>query len=400
MVKTKKIPKDPNAPKMPNRPFIFFSMEVNKEVKEELSKEPSVLGGEANFQLQGKIATVEIAKACGIKWNALSETEKEKYNVLYKEDTKRYQEEMKSYTPSAEYLEKVEKAKLENSRNTNNNPDLSTAKVPHMVRAYFDYLTTTWFRVAASNRRLNPQQVQEEIWRRWSRGESGGGGASCNDWDENRNLKKPPRKRMRPPPASSKSSTPTPPLKPAFQYFLEQMKGELRKHLPDLPDSEVVKHVSAKWKVMTDVEKEPFFVLEKEGKEKHEDQLKKAKLEDESKDVTIKGETAVLSSFDQTNDGIWGGGKDVDAQKIENSKRKSFLKENDVLDVQTSTHSAENVHMHCQEDGSNVNAAVQKGKDDDDESNMKAENTSSSSSDSSEDDSESTTSDSESDSAK
>ena len=115
----------------------------------------------------------------------------------------------------------------------------------------------------------------------------------------NRNPKKIPRKRMRPPPTSSKSSNPPP--KPAFQYFLEQMKGELRKHLPDLPDSEAAKHVSAKWKVMTDVEKEPFFVLEREEKKMYEDQIKKAKLEDESKDVAIKGETVAPIFFQVIN---------------------------------------------------------------------------------------------------
>merc|ERR1719206_1001345 len=198
---------------------------------------------------------------------------------------------------------------------------------------------------------------------------------------------------MRPPPTSS---NPTP--KPAFQYFLEQMKGELRKHLPDLPDSEAVKHVSAKWNVMTDVEKEPFFVLEREEKKMYEEQIKKAKLEDESKDVAIKGETVALSSLEQTNENIGEGGKDVDEQKIENAKRKSFFKKNDVLDVQSSTNSAENSYIHGQEDDTNVAAAVQKGKDnDDDRSDRKVQNTSSSRSDSSEDDSESTTSDSESD---
>merc|ERR1719206_1381263 len=199
---------------------------------------------------------------------------------------------------------------------------------------------------------------------------------------------------MRPPPTSS---NPTP--KPAFQYFLEQMKGELRKHLPDLPDSEAAKHVSAKWKVMTDVEKEPFFVLEREEKKMYEEQIKKAKLEDESKDVAIKGETVALSSLEQTNENIGEGGKDVDEQKIENAKRKSFFKKNDVLDVQSSTNSAGNSCIHGQEDDTNVAAVVQKGKDDDDRSDRKVQNTSSSSSDSSEDDSESTTSDSESDSA-
>jgi len=396
MGNNKKLPKDPNAPKMPKRPFIYFSMEVGKDVREELSKDPSFLGHEVNFQQQGKIA-----KACGIRWNALSESEKEKYNMMYKEDTKRYQEEMESYTPSQEYVEKVKRAKLRNRESAVNNPNTDITKVPHMVKAYFEYLTITWPRVAAANTRLNPQQVQEEVWRRWSHGEAGG---RDKRWDENRNLQKNPKKRkMNDNKSTSHGSTATQP-KQAFQCFLEQMKGELRKHLPDLPYSEVVKHVSAKWTDMSQVEKEPFFALEKEEKEKSEaseDHMKNCKKEIEDKDSDIKEDFVGLSTAEH-NKKNRGDDKDgaVDAQ---NSERQSFLKEGAEADEESSTSLVDDDFQI--EDGSNV--PVQKDGEEETSKNeverahgvnLLPPSSSSCSDDSSDDDSDTTSSESESDS--
>jgi len=374
MVKIKKLPKDPKAPKLPRSSFIYYCMETGKDVRDELSKDPSLLGSDTEFQLQGKIS-----KACGIRWHALSASEKEKYDNLYKEDIKRYQEELKSYTPSVEYLEKVNKAKLENSRSVANNPDSNIAKIPHVVRAYFDFLTSTWPKIAASNLRLNPQQVQEEVWRRWNGGETGCGDASCNNWDENRNAVIKPRKRKMSTTSSEHSNPQTSP-RPAFQCYLEQMKEEVRRQLPDLPYSEMVKHVSAKWKIMTDNQKEPFFVREREEKEKYEGLLKKAESEVDIKDPSEIEDSVALSSADQNNEIIREGVDDDNcaaAQKTENVIIKSFLMTDDA------------------EDGNNFDVTDLKDKDD---SMSKASSSSSSSDDSSGDDSDSTSSDSESDS--
>ena len=380
MVKIKKLPKDPKAPKLPRTPFIYYCMEAGKDVRDELSKDPSLLGSDTKFQLQGKIS-----KACGIRWHALSASEKEKYDNLYKEDIKRYQEELKFYTPSAEYLDKVNKAKLENSRSVANNPDSNIAKIPHVVRAYFDFLTTTWPKIAASNLRLNPQQVQEEVWRRWNRGETGCGDSSSNNWDENRNVViKPIKRKMST--TSSEHSTSQPSPRPAFQCYLEQMKEEVRKQLPDLPYSEVVKHVSAKWKIMTDKQKEPYFVMEREEKEKNGGLLKRAKSEVEIKDPSVM-EDSVASYSAEKNNKIFREDVEDDnraaAKKMENEKIENVLMTDDA------------------EEGNNVDVTDQKEKDDR-RSQIKVENTSSSSSsdDSSGDDSDSTSSDSESDSDK
>jgi len=389
MVKNKKLPKDPSAPKMPKRPFIYFSMEVSKDVREELSKDPTFMGNEVNFQQQGKIA-----KACGEKWKALSEIEKEKYQKMYKEDIKRYQEEMRSYTPSPEYLEKVERARLKNSVASNHDKDF--AKVPYMVRAYFEYLTSTWSRIAASNPRLNPREVQEEVWRRWSRGESRSGGAHCKEWDENRNLQKNPRKRIRKRSFSSESTALNPPRQ-AFQCYLEQMTVELRKCLPDMSYSEAVKHASAKWKDMSSIEKEPFFVKESAEKKNNEDHIKHVKIEGEGEEPNLKENSVVCTPSVPNNEKI---SEDVESQKIENVKSISVE-----LDVESSASFVdEDFQIHSQEECRNDAVAVQKDKDGE-RSKIKIENarvdmipsSSSSSSDDSSDDSYDESSDDDSD---
>jgi len=392
MVKIKKLPKDPRAPKMPKSPFIYFSMEVSKDVRDELSRDPSLMGKEVNFQQQSKIN-----KACGKKWKALSESEKEKYQIMYKEDIKRYEKEMRSYTPSPEHVEKVERAKFLNSRSVVNNLDTDIAKVPHMVRAYFDYLTNTWSRVSVANPRLNPRQVQDEVWMRWSRGESSSGGACCNDWDENRNLQKTTRKRIRKESTSLKSNALKSPRQ-AFQCFLEQMNVELRKLVPNMPYSEIVEHASAKWKNMSLVQKEPFFVLEKEEKGNYEDHSKQSKLECE-KEPSLKEESVVLSRAVRNNENKSGDVAD-DVQKNENAKSKSFLMKNVEQDVGSSTSLVDDdSQIHSQEECSFV--AVQKDEAENTQGvNMLPSSSSSSSDDSSDDsdaDSDTTNNDSRSD---
>jgi len=247
----KKYPKDPNAPKKPTRPFIYYMIDVAKNVKEELS-----------MNAPQENVRMEVSKECGRRWSAMTTDEKEKYHEKFREDAKRYQEDLKTYKPSDEYLEKARLAKLHNISVTSS-PSSNMARVPHMVRSYFDYLASSWSTVAASLPRLEPDQVQEEVWRRWCEGEPGG-----NAWDENQNvvkkqLKKRIRKRVKKDPTNVKAP------RTAFQCFLETMKDELRKHLPDMSYTDMVKHVSAKWKVMSAEQKEPFHELERKEKEEH-----------------------------------------------------------------------------------------------------------------------------------
>jgi len=268
MGKLKKLPKDPNAPKKPTRPYIYFLLEVRKEVSEEMNKNHDEV-----------VTHHEISKECARRWSTLPAEKKEKFHEKFREDQKRFREAMKSYTPSPDFLEKVRLAKLNNSSGrkafvTNPGHDPNIVKVPHMIRAYFDYMASTWSSVAASHPRYSPGQVQDEIWRRWSQGGNGNGGVGSSIFDENHNIeKKQPKKRTRKRTAL-KNPLPRPPRQ-AFDCYLETLTEEVRKLRPDLSDSEMHKLVSAKWKDMTDVQKFPFFEVERKEKQRYEVQMKK-----------------------------------------------------------------------------------------------------------------------------
>jgi len=251
----KKYPRDPNAPKKPTRPFLYFMMDVAKTVKEELDL---TMGDGLNIRS-------EVSKECGRRWSIMTTEEKEKYHEKFKEDSKRYQEAVKDYKPSPEFVEKARLAKLHNTSVTN--PERNISSVPHMVRSYFDYLASSWSKVAASLPHLEPDQVQEEVWRRWSEGEPGG-----SSMDMNQNLvKKPTKKRIRKKVVKDPANANEPKApRQAFQIFLATMKEELEKQLPDMSYADMLKHVSAKWKVMTHEQKTPFLEFERSEKDKYE----------------------------------------------------------------------------------------------------------------------------------
>merc|ERR1712096_55280 len=241
---------DPNAPKRPTRPFIHYMKDVAQSVKEEM---PSSTADGLNTR-------PSVPKECARRWAAMASQDKEKYQELFREDSKRYEIAMKNYKPSAVFVEQKRLAKLHNS--SVKEPDIST--VPQMFRSYFDYVATTWAGVAASLPRLEPDQVQGEIWRRWCEGEP----RESVDWDKNQNVvagKK--RKRIR----KTKIVEDTPRVpRMAFQLFQNNLKEELKKQLPDLSYNDMVKSLAAKWKMLTEEQKKPFFDLEREERTKYE----------------------------------------------------------------------------------------------------------------------------------
>jgi len=294
----RKVPKDPDAPKKPTRPFIYFMMSVGRELRKEMCKNPDY-------------SKAEVHRECGRRWSALPEEEKEKYQEMFRKDTTRYQEAMKSYTPSAEYLEKVRLAKQhKTTASITIDQNRKFGSVPYMTKAYFEYMANTWASVAAAHPRLDPGQVQEEVWRRWSQGEpeDGDGCSGASAWDENKNFRKKPRKKRIRKRINVKKNDPEPP-RTAYQCFLDTMKGELRKHLPDMSYNDLQKHVAAKWKVMTDVEKEPFFELEKKEKEKYEIQSQKKQIVVECKEEGMEEN----SSYVEVNTEV----REVDGQLME-----------------------------------------------------------------------------------
>eukprot|EP00092_Neocalanus_flemingeri_P037491 GFUD01040823.1.p1 GENE.GFUD01040823.1~~GFUD01040823.1.p1 ORF type:complete len:293 (+),score=105.92 GFUD01040823.1:44-922(+) len=266
----KRFPKDPDAPKKPTRPFLFYMKEVAKSVKVEMTSTVGTGSG--------------VPRECARRWAAMGSEEKEKYHEMFREDDKRYQMALKDYKPSAEYMEKKRLAKL---HNTSVNDECS-ATVPQMVKSYFDFVAGSWAGVTESLPGLDPDQVQQEIWRRWCEGEPGeSGGQNKQGWDGNQNVvKKKNKKRNRK--KKIDSDNPRAP-RPAFQLFLATIKDELVKQLPDLAYRDMVSNVAAKWKVMTEQQKEPFFELERAEKQMYETEIRE-KLNSEKEEVKASNE--------------------------------------------------------------------------------------------------------------
>jgi len=258
---SKKYPRDPNAPKRPTRPFIHYMKDVAQSVKEEM---PS-------STVDGLNTRPSVPKECARRWAAMASQDKEKYQELFREDSKRYEIAMKNYKPSVVFVEQKRLAKLHNS--SVKKPDIST--VPQMFRSYFDYVATTWAGVAASLPRLEPDQVQGEIWRRWCEGEPRGSVRQ----DENQNVVAGKKRKRRNRKTKMAEDTPRAPQL-AYQLFQNNMKEELRKQLPDLSYNDIVRSLAAKWKMLTEEQKKPFFDLEREDRIRFETEVQE-KLKNE-----------------------------------------------------------------------------------------------------------------------
>ena len=219
--------------KKPTSPFVYFLMDVTESVKKELG-----FNRRWGFNIQSLVS-----KECGEKWASMTPGEKQKYLEMSREDTKRYQLAVKNYKPCPGFVEKV---------------------------SYFQFLASSWANVADSIPRLKPCQVQEEVWRRWCKREQSESSGQRHAGDENLDVKK-FKRRISKKVNNNYTNVDAPEApKLAFHFFQSTMKEELEKCLPDMPFTHMVKHVKAKWKVMTDEQKVPFFNLER----KYEGQIK------------------------------------------------------------------------------------------------------------------------------
>jgi len=82
--KTKKA-KDPNAPKRPTTAYFRWVGENRSRIKEELGDGHKV---------------TDVSKEAGRQWKLVSETEKEPFEMAFKEDQERYKAEMAEYKPA------------------------------------------------------------------------------------------------------------------------------------------------------------------------------------------------------------------------------------------------------------------------------------------------------------
>ena len=133
--------KDPLAPKRPLSAFFQFSQEQRPVVMAEL----------------GNISVAEVGKELGKRWAALEKETKSKYENMVVEAKARYEEEMKTYQPSQEFLEK---RAVHNRKNEQ--------KASKLASQYFSFVDQNWRKVAFEYNLTEKDKLQEKLWKTWN----------------------------------------------------------------------------------------------------------------------------------------------------------------------------------------------------------------------------------------
>ena len=139
--------KDPEAPRRPLSPFMLF-------VREERAKVVMDMGNSK--------AIGDVGKELGRRWGLIDQEGKKKYEEAFREDKARYEEEMKTYQPSNEFLERKAKHDMV-LKGGNKESDTDMEK-------YFFFLQSNWRKISSENPGLNSKEVQEIAWTQWSQG--------------------------------------------------------------------------------------------------------------------------------------------------------------------------------------------------------------------------------------
>ena len=139
-VKTKKL-KDKDAPKRARNPYIIFCSNERQNVQK-------ALGCSDNGQVMAEL---------GKRWGELDADTKVPYEVESRKEKERYEEEMKVYQPSEEFLKK--KADLESGN--------AVCSSQQQTEDYFTFLLMHWGQVAVTGDRTG-KEIQEEVWQMWN----------------------------------------------------------------------------------------------------------------------------------------------------------------------------------------------------------------------------------------
>ena len=130
--------KDSQAPKRPVTSFLAFSAVERAKVQQYL----------------GTRAGPEVTRELGRRWGLLSAEEKTAYEKTFREAKEKYNEEMKTYQPSEEFLQQK--------------TELEAKAVMVSVKDYFAFLLSSWQEVHISSPSLSPSEIQDNIWLRWN----------------------------------------------------------------------------------------------------------------------------------------------------------------------------------------------------------------------------------------
>lgn len=210
--------KDSTAPKRPITSFLAFSVVERVKVQEEL----------------GTRAGPEVSKELGRRWGLLAAEEKNVYETACKEAKEKYNEEMKTYQPSEEFLQ--QKAKLEAKAAT------ASVKDGRSVEDYFAFLLSSWQEVQISSPTLTPREIQDSIWLRWNSEISSAASAQA------------PKK-------LKKVRDPLAPKKPMSAYFLfiSSERAKVKADMPNINNNDVMAELGRRWGLLEETARAPFL---------------------------------------------------------------------------------------------------------------------------------------------
>ena len=145
--------KDPAAPKRGCSSYIFFCKDKRTEVKE------------TNPDMKG----TEVTKELGRIWREeTSDKQKKKYSKQATADKERYLEEMKDYTPSAEWLAEAEASASDSEGGKTKRKKSNRKTGPKRARsAYIFFCTEMRSKVKEDNDDMDAKEVTAELGRLW-----------------------------------------------------------------------------------------------------------------------------------------------------------------------------------------------------------------------------------------
>jgi len=223
MPEKSKAPKDPEAPKRGLSAFFLFCAKERAEVQKELS---SCNGA-------------EVTKELGKRWADLEPEAKKEFELASMMDKERYEEDMKSYKPSENFL----KRKAEYEAKAKLPTPVVADRLLNPVEDYFTFLLLNWRQVHLANQGYSGRQTQDEVWRAWqARGQTG---ASTEGATSAKKVKA--------------AKDPLAPKKPpsAFFLFCIAKRAELTKASPNLKNKEVTLELGRVWNQLGEEEKAP-----------------------------------------------------------------------------------------------------------------------------------------------
>ena len=249
--KIKKI-KDANAPKKPVSAFLRWSSVQREELKDEL----------------GHLSVTEKSKELGRRWGVLPPEQKQIYQDKYDQEKIVYDNRMREYKPSEEFLRLKENQLLglkeENKIKWKSRKAETEAeqKVFDKIEPYFKFTFNTWHKAAmklAKNKpdisKIGPLEIEQCLHEMWE------------DKMQKGNNKNKPKVRE-----SEDSNLPKNPLN-AFQLFCELLFPTFREKNPELSSTDIRGLISDHWQGLNEMDKATYFKQEEAEKERYTEEV-------------------------------------------------------------------------------------------------------------------------------